>query len=421
MKNARIWVVGFAAILMAIVTTMCMTVPVVMIPFMAASLQTSMTSISLYVSISAVGTLISSFLLGALVKKIPIKVLIIAGGIMAGLLYVTIGSTTSLPIIYATAFLQGIGNCIAGIAMAQIVLSQWFIKAFGTMMSFCVVGLMVCAAVLLPILTSIIIANGYQIVSFWFGVCVAVIVALLGLFVIVDSPARVGLKPLGYVEVAAGEGADQAAAHGGASVVSFTLKQAVKTSPFWIILIFMLISVTGSQGIGSQALNYYQSIGLDATTASFMLSLNAMTGMVFSLLAGIICDKKSPTHTAVLTIGFGAIAFLGAFIWSGFIGAVIAAVCFAGLSGSMVYAPMMMMRLFGTKDAGSLIGFGNGAGNLGSFLGPVLAASFFDMMGTYTYVYMGIGVALVFILLLSLKAGSKKTAENLRAKESSQS
>jgi sugar phosphate permease len=402
---------------MVAIATMPLATASVFVPSMVAGLETSVTAVTMFISISAVGALIFSFLLGALVKKVPTKVLIIVGGIFTGLLYVTIGLTTSLPLIYGVAFLQGIGLVIAGMAMAQTVISRWFIKARGTMISLCMVSIMLLAAILNPVLTAMIQSYGYQVVALWAGIISGAIIVLLGVVFIVDSPEKLGQKPHGYVDVSPEAATEQQAKATGSSVVNFTLKTAIATSPFWFVMLYKVLSIVAAQAIGSQALNFYQSIGLDPITASYMISVNALIGLAFAMISGILCDKKTPTHTAVMTAGIGAIAFLGAFLWSGVTGAIVAAICFAATSGCAIYGPMMMLKLFGVRDAGSLVGFINGAGNFGSFLGPIIAAAFFDMTGSYTLAFTILGVGLVIAVLLSLVAGSKKTAANLKTRE----
>lgn len=410
-KNSRAFIVGFAAILMGAISTVPLAVSSIFIPPMAAALEASVTAVSLFASISALAGMITSFLLGKLLKTFPFKALIVAGGIFSGLLMVTIGLSTSLPLIYAAAFLQGIGLIIAGAAMTQTVLSQWFMDKLGLMMSMILVFTMLLAAVLNAALAPVIVSAGYQTVALWLGIISAAVVVFLGLFIIVESPAKVGLKPYGYTE-------DAAAAAGAQYVpTGFTLKQAFKTAPFWAILFYMILTTVAAQAIGSQASNYYQAIGLDAATAGLVIAVNALMGIVFCLVAGILSDKKSPAFAASIVLGCAAVAFLLNFMWSGMGGAMIASVLFAGTSATSVFGSTMVTKLYGTKDAGSLLGFTNAAGNIGSLLGPILAASFFDKFGNYKIGFVIVGVLCIAAIVLANTAGSKKAEAQLKELE----
>jgi MFS family permease len=418
----RIWLVGIACVVMAIAATLPVASMTIFIVPMSQGLNASVGSVSLIVSVSAIGGLICSFLFGKLIKHFPTKLLIVAGGVLTALLLVSMSLSTNLIIIYACAFLQGFGLIIAGMSMAQTIISQWYIKARGTMMALILVFLMVAAAVAIPALAGVIENIGYQPVALWYGIIVGVAIVLLGIFCISFSPEKHGIKPWGYTEGADTGGSSDA--HGGgstsgkASVASLSSRQALATAPFWFIMLVSLIMSFAAQAAGSQASNFFQSIGLDPVEAGMAIAVNALVGIVFSLLFGIVADKLGPSVATVVNGVFGAAAFLLVFLWQGWTGAIISAVCFASLTAlSGVFAPTALVKLFGPKDSGTLIGFGHAAGNIGSFLGPVIAGSFFDYAGNYTFIYFVIGVAVVIAIMLAVLTGSRKTSASLQAKE----
>lgn len=390
--NTRAFVVGFAAILMGAISAVPLAVSSIFIPPMVEKLNTTVTAVSLFASVSALAGMLTSFALGKLLKTFPFKLLIVVGGIFSGLLMVTIGLSTSLPLIYAAAFLQGIGLIIAGTAMTQTVLSQWFVEKLGLMMSLILVVTMILAAVLNASLASAIATVGYQSVALWLGIISAAVVVIMGLFIIVESPAKCGLKPYGYKDEA--ESTDDGQIEMPAAQ-GFTLKQAMGTFQFWAILVYMMLTTIAAQAIASQASNYYQSIGCSAVSAGTVIAINALMGMVFCVLAGILSDKKSPAFAAVVTTGAAAVAFLLSFAWSGMSGAVIAAILFAGTTATSLFGATMITKLFGTKEAGSLLGFNNAAGNIGSLLGPIVAAGFYDKFGNYSLGFAFVGVLCV--------------------------
>lgn len=411
-KNSKAMTMGIAAVALAVIANMPLAVASVFNPHIAEHMGASMTSVALFASISALAGMITSFLLGGIMKKFPAKGLIVVGGLFVGALMIAIGVADSLVIIYIAAFLQGIGLIVAGTAMAQTIISKWFIKNRGMMMSLILVGTMLVAAVMNIILPGLISANGYKPVALVIGIVSAVIMVALGLFVIVDDPEKVGQKPLGFDDVQQGEGKKDTG-----SVVNFTLKQALVTAPFWCVMIYKILTTIAAQAISNQAFSYYQSIGLNDGTAGLVIALNSLFGMVVCIVAGILADKKSPTFAAVVTAGLGAVAFLGAFIWSGVVCAIIASALFAGILGCSLYGSTMIVKLFGTKEAGGLLGFVNAAGNIGSFIGPILAASFFDAFGNYTLGFEFIGVLLIVAIALALWAGTEKSAAKLKSIE----
>lgn len=414
-KNSKAMTMGLAAVVLAVVANLPLTIASVFNPHIAEHMGASMTSVALFASISALAGMITSFLLGGIMKKFSAKSLIVVGGLFVGALMIAIGVADSLVIIYIAAFLQGIGLIVAGTAMAQTIISKWFIKNRGIMMSLILVGTMLAAAVMNVIIPGLISANGYKSVALVIGIVSAIIMVGLGLFVIVDDPEKVGQKPLGYEDAQQGD-----SKKGTGSIVNFTLKQALVTAPFWCVMLYKVLTTMAAQAISNQASSYYQSIGLSAGTAGLVIAINALFGMVVCVAAGILADKKSPTFAAVVTAGLGALAFLGAFIWSGMIGAIIASVFFAGTLGCSLYGSTMIVNLYGTKEAGGLLGFVNAAGNIGSFIGPILAASFFDAFGNYTLGFEFIGVLLIVAIAIALWAGTEKSAAKLKSIEAAE-
>jgi MFS family permease len=424
-KNGRVWLVGFGAVLLSVLAVIPTVTASVFIMPVVTALGTSVSAVVLWISISAVGGTIASLVIGNLMKLIPAKLLVMVGGVFTGLLLVAFGTTDNLIIIYCAAFLQGWGLIISGMTIAQIIISKWFIKSRGLMMSLCLVFIMVFAAILNPLIATMIVSVGYQIVALVMGITIAVLVILIGAFIIVDAPEKVGLKPLGYTEnsgTPGGGGGEKNARKSSAFVVSdLPLKVILRTAPFWVIMLVQLVGTFAAQGIGSQSSPFFQSIGLDEVQASLAVAVNALVGMVVMLLYGILTDKKGPTFASIIFAIFATAAFLLNFLWIGWTGAIISAVLFTGAAAiSALYAPNMLVKTFGVKNSGQLIGYGHVAGNIGSFAAPIVVAAFFDMNNSYTLIFTIVGVALAIVTVLIIWAGSKRTSERLRLLESRQ-
>jgi MFS family permease len=433
-KNGRVWLVGFGAVLLSVLAVIPTVTASVFIMPVVTALDTSVSAVVLWISISAVGGTIASLIIGNLMKVIPAKLLVMIGGVFTGLLLVAFGMTDNLVIIYCAAFLQGWGLIISGMTIAQIIISKWFIKSRGLMMSLCLVFIMVFAAILNPLVATMIVSVGYQTVALVMGITIAVLVILIGAFIIVDTPERVGLKPLGYTENSETPGGSGGSGSGGGSggsgeknakkssafvVSDLPLKVILRTAPFWVIMLVQLVGTFAAQGIGSQSSPFFQSIGLDEVQASLAVAINALVGMVVMLLYGILTDRKGPTFASIIFAIFATAAFLLNFLWMGWTGAIISAILFTGASAiSALYAPNMLVKTFGVKHSGQLIGYGHVAGNIGSFAAPIVVAAFFDMNNSYTLIFTIVGVALVIITALIIWAGSKRTSEKLRALES---
>ena len=84
----------------------------------------------------------------------------------------------------------------------------------------------------------------------------------------------------------------------------------------------------------------------------------------------------------------------------------------AGMIGAISFP-----SVFGTKEAGNLIGFANAAGNVGGMMGAPLAGIIFDWTGTYNLFLVTAGAACIITSILTLKGTGKKAMASVQSKE----
>lgn len=417
--TSKVWIVGIGTILMSVLATLPTPLLSIFAKPVTESLGQSIGSFTILFSMIALGVLVTSLLIGKILKALPIKAVTIIGGVFSASLMISMGLSHNIIVLYVTALLAGIGVACSGITVAQIILSKWFLKARATMMSLCLVGMTIGSAILNPLLASNIQKFGYAPVAFWYGLITGIIIILIAIFIVSDSPEKSGLKPYGYTENPENTAGKAAANNAHPSSNSLSFSQILNTPVFWIILAVSLLTTTAAGTFSSQKSNFFQSLGLDAISASYAISISSIGGMFFSMLFGILSDKKNPTVAAIVGGGLAAVTYLLTFLWHGWTGAIIVAIFFVGLSGvTSIYAPTMLTKLFGTKESGLMIGFASASASCGQVIGPIVVGILFDMTQTYTLCYTIMGVVIVLAILLAISAGSRKTAEKIKEKES---
>lgn len=407
-SERRIWLVGFGAVLLGVVSCIPFMVASLFVVPMMENLQTTAASITMYISVSAIGGTVGSFAIGWLMKKINIKIIVAVSGVFSGLLLVTIGFSTNLTLIYIAAFFQGIGSVLGGMTLSNILISKWFIKAKGTMMSLVMVFVTMVGAVATPVIASCIETVGYQTVATVLGLVTGISIILIGIIAIVDDPESIGLKPYGYETVQ-----QESQGHSDSKVsVDISFKAAILTAPFWCIMAVKVFTTVASQGSSSNASPFFQSLGLDSVQAGLVIAVQAIAGLIFSVVTGILIDKKSTTLAGVVNIVTMSAAFLLTFLWSGRGGAILCGVMMAAATSINIYVPNIIVELFGTKSSGQLIGISGVAGNIGSFIGPILVSSLFDKTGSFILGYEIIGIMCVISMLLIVCVGKAGVGKN---------
>jgi sugar phosphate permease len=255
----RAWLSGVGAILMSC----CSMGPFVMISLymnsMAADLNVTVGQIAIALSISTVGSMAAGLIIGKAMKHINRRLMILMAAACVFAVQLTISVSNSLILIYVVILLNGIGTVWGGMAMSQIVITQWFAKGQGTMMSVCMVVMSLVLAVCIPIVGANVAAFGYRPVVMVVGAIAAVGVAISA-FLVSASPEQYGLLPLGAGKD--GIKADAGQASAAAVVPSLSWSSIRKTAVFLGHIPSGCLRLYGLPGIQQPGSGGIRDIGL---------------------------------------------------------------------------------------------------------------------------------------------------------------
>ncbi|MDR1421338.1 MAG: MFS transporter [Coriobacteriales bacterium] len=410
--TARAWLSGIGAILITVFAICPFSMVSLYMTPMATELSTPEVSvtvgqIAIALSISTIGGFVVGLLIGRLIKVINVKILVILGALFVFAFQFSLSISNSLIPIYIAAFFNGAGTVIGGMAMAQIVITQWFVKGQGMMMSACFIALSLVAAICVPIVGSSIVVYGYRSVVLVVGIIAGVGIALSSLL-ISGAPAKYGLQPLGTGKDESGEALP-------VSIPSLSWSKIVRSPVFWAIWLICLLAGTVIQGFNSQGAVIFGSLGLDEVNAAFALSVFTLLCIPMTFVFGFISDRTSPKIALYIHGGISAVILLFSFFWVGWIGAIFVA-CAMGVASILpsLYGPNAAPRIFGTRDAGDMIGFVNVAASLGATIGPIFTGFMYDTFGNYQITLTVMGVLLVICLLLNIWLNGKKNIEKIK-------
>ena len=165
-----------------------------------------------------------------------------------------------------------------------------------------------------------------------------------------------------------------------------TLGAALRTYQLWAVFAMWGLGVIGYQIMTTHQVAHALGHGFAPGTIAWAFGLSGLFTAVGNLIGGVLSDRWG--REWVFTLGSG-IGVLG--IW-----------CFSRLTGPhdlmllLIYMVSGMgfgMRislltaipadLFAGRHFGAILGFTNGGGGLGGFIGPFLAGYLFDRTGDY--------------------------------------
>ena len=219
-------------------------------------------------------------------------------------------------------------------------------------------------------------------------------------------PEDIGLLPDGAPADRSARGeATQGRAVASPSVeTSWTVREAVRTRSFWLIVATASVGTLASSSVGFSMVPYLvESAGLSVTAAAGVLSFGTVLSIA-NVAWGYLSDKFTPRRCLMVTmVGSGALlayltmvdslaeALVFALVWGVFSGAV----------GTM--ENMMLAQYYGRDSYGSLLGLFSPFQTTALGLGPSLAALLRNASGTYTLLYITmVGAYLVSAALLYL-------------------
>lgn len=301
---------------------------------------------------------------GRAMARVPIRLLMCGGIASFVLAYVVLSRATAawqVGAIYAT--LVGVALLMTGPLVAQALGAAWFRRNRGFAIGIGISGLAMGGFLMPPLTTWLIAELGWRHAHLALAALVAIVAMPVAWLVVRNRPEDMGIEP----EPAGDEAALARTVMDGRE---WTVREILGNRAFWVLAIAFFTPNFAFRGIQQNWGPYAADIGLDAQTASFIVSVSAAGQMASKLVFGALSDR------------FG----LRALYW-------IAMACLAGsaalmgiAAGEFTLLGVFCARQFGARDFGKVMGMLLFLITLGSF-GAVLAGWIRDVTGSYDGAY----------------------------------
>ncbi|HEY1727433.1 MAG TPA: oxalate/formate MFS antiporter [Candidatus Baltobacteraceae bacterium] len=243
----------------------------------------------------------------ALVDRYGPRVMVMIGGILAGLAWVIDSTATTLPMLYIGGAVAGIG---AGIVYGTCIGNalKWFAGRRGLAAGLTSAGFGAGAAITVVPLTMMIASSGYQHTFLFFGILQGAVIVVASLILITPPKAKpIDTKPPRVLQ----------------GTYDHSPAQTLRSPVFWVMYVmFVLVAAGGLMAVaqlGPIAKDYYVDtfpvslLGITLPALTFALSLNNIMNGVTRPLLGFISDRVGRENTmfwAFLIEGFGIFALM---------------------------------------------------------------------------------------------------------------
>ncbi|HEX5483299.1 MAG TPA: MFS transporter [Terriglobia bacterium] len=346
-------------------------------------------------------------LAGALIDRVGARAIILCGIGFAGLSLVFMGMMSSVRQYYLLCLTEVIGYVLAGPIPNQVLIANWFRALRGRAMGYAYLGLGLGGAVS-PVLIHWLIEDfGWRRAFETIGVAMLVILFPVGIWITRSSPREMGLIPDGA--------ALKSAKSLDSEVNSATVRRAVRTWDFWLLLVGSALTIGAIGTVISHFILFLTDAGHSAGWASRALSILLISSLAGRVIVGYLADRF--THKNVMALFYLVLALAIPILFIRHSNEAIFA--FAVVFGFAMGADYMLIPLvtadcFGLAALGKLLALIIMADSLLQTSGPVLAAHIFDTRHSYNLAWEIITVAgllgALAIYLISTRRAARATS-----------
>ena len=342
---------------------------------------------SLVFSIAAFLYFLLGFPAGLIADRVGPRPVVIAGLLLIAAGVAVASAATSLLQVYL-GYGLGVG---LGVGLSYVpsvtAVQRWFIRHRGMASGIAVAGIGVGTLIGAPIAHTLIPTLGWR-QTYLVLAGATVIGAVVAGFLMRSGPERYGLAPDG-----------EAAAQGVAAqpLSGLSLRQAVRSGPFWAIYVGALLMSFGLFVPFVHVVPYARDVGLGEGFGVMLIVLLGVGSTVGRFLFASVTNWLGRRLSfAGMYVGAGTMLV----IWSQSsspTALVVFAVVFGAFYGGFVaIAPSLAADYFGAKALGSVIGALYSGVAFGALLGSPAAGYAYDFSGSYTGAILA-GAALCFV------------------------
>jgi len=315
--------------------------------------------------------------------------------VFTGLSLVLTGRTAAPWQLFLTySLLLALGTGPAYVAVMSTV-SRWFDKkrglALGIASSGNGLGTMLMAVLAAYLITSFDWCTAYTVIG-----VMAVIVVIPVSLVLKRDPREIGALPDGVKEMVTDE-KNQVIA----PAPSLTLRQAVRTRSFWLILLLFILFASSYFLALTHVVPHAMDKGIDPVQAASILSLMGATNIAGRVMMGSVSDRFGRKRIVVVCTFLQAVTLFWLIgsqsLWMFYVYALAYGFVFGG---SEPILAAMIGDTFGVGKLGSILGIIDAAWGVGAAIGPIVGGLIFDLAGDYFVAFLYAALAMVAVSLL---------------------
>jgi MFS family permease len=305
----------------------------------------------------------------------------------------------------------GAGVCIAGMLPAQTVVTKWFIvrRAFAT--SVILSAIEVGGFVSPPALTNLLMLTSNNWRVCWWVIAGLAIIALIIAQIVIDEKRverYIQENPTNTDQAYKNKKVFKSAEH-------WSLKEAIRTWPYWFILVYMSIAGVAWVFLMANVVVHLRDIGFDPAVAAISIMLLVISSLIGNFTAGFLGDKIPLTLIAAAGAILIAIGFYLGIKPSGFEEIVLFSVPIGiGYGASQVCLMAILGNYFGKTSFSAMYGSMMPVSTIIAAAGSTFSGVIYNTKGTYEMMFVIVIIASILAtaaILLAMPPKKKTNAE----------
>lgn len=338
----------------------------------------------------ALGYMIVALFSGVIFKGNRLKKLMIIGSIVMCASYAIFAVAKSLVVFYVVGLICCMAKATVDLVPLSLIISNWFNEKRGMAIGFVCAGSGL-GGMLFNILGGQLVESiGWRPTVLVFTGIMCLVILPMVFFVIKVRPEDMGMEPLGKPVEAAGS----------VSGEGMTLREAMHTKEFYLLVLDIVIAGMGVNAIATTATPFYTDEFQNGVIAANLGAAFMAVLAIGKFSLGGLYDRFGAMKATLLARVLLIVSLLAL---SGgknpvFIGIYLLCTGLACASSSTAI-PILARNTFGAKNAAAIIGVFSASQSLGAMVAPSGCGLVCDKLGSYAPSYLILAVGVVIMLL----------------------
>jgi sugar phosphate permease len=347
----------------------------------------------------------TSPVVGRFVDRYGARPVIPIGAVTMGLAFLLLSHASELWMFYLGYVIAGIGAAGMGPVPCSAVISNWFRRRRGMTLGLMAAGIGAGGVVMAPFVSFMLARFDWRTAYLSMAILIVAVVVPLSLRLIRTRPAEMGLNPDGDRAPAVRL---EETAKKNVEVAGLTLRQAARTSAFWLIAVAFSFSNFANMSVFQASSSYLADAGFSIATAATSLGLVGFGSATGKILFGWLCDRMPANRVCAIGIALqlaGTILLISVhegsstlLVWG------YALLLGFGVGAWLPTLSMLSSINFGLLFYGTVFGSLNLMNSTGTATGPLFSGLAFDMTGSYMGAFVACAVLMVIAIPAALMA-----------------